>query len=339
MNYDKLMRKCFNLAKKGHTSPNPMVGCVVLDESGNIISQGYHKKYGENHAERDALLKLKNGEERNGTLIVNLEPCNHYGKTPPCSDLIVERGIKKVIISNKDPNPVASGGIQKLKASGIEVITGVLEEEGKKLNEVFFTNIIKDRPFIVLKTASTLDGKISTKNGDSKWITSDKARDCAHKLRKKYDCILTSSSTVLADNPQMKHYKKIIIDRYLKTDFSSKIYQTGSCYVASEKEFAHDSIKRIAYTNLSDLMQELYNQKIMSVFVEAGGTLCGSFLKEGLVDKIYYFIAPKILNDNSGKSSFNGDSIEKIVNAKDFKIENLKQFGNDLLLELSPAQY
>ena len=339
MNYDKLMRKCFSLAKKGHTSPNPMVGCVVLDESGNIISQGFHKKYGENHAERDALLKLKNGEERNGTLIVNLEPCNHYGKTPPCSDLIVERGIKKVIISNLDTNPVASGGIQKLKNAGIEVVTGVLEDEGKKLNEVFFTNIKKHRPFIVVKTASTLDGKISTKTGDSKWITSDKARDYARKLRRKYDCILTSSSTVLADNPQMKHDKKIIIDRYLKTDFSSQIYQTGSCYVASEKEFTHNSIKRIAYTNLPDLMQELYNQKIMSVFVEAGGTLCGSFLKEGLVDKIYYFIAPKILNDNSGRSSFNGDNIEKIANTKNFKIEGLKQLGDDLLLELVQSQY
>lgn len=334
MNYDKLMRKCFSLAKKGHTSPNPMVGCIVLDEFSNVISQGFHKKYGANHAERDALLKIKNGEEKNGTLIVNLEPCNHFGKTPPCSDLIIERGIKKVVISNKDPNPIASGGIQKLQRAGIEVVTGVLENEGKKLNEIFFTNINKHRPFIVIKIASTLDGKISTKTGDSKWITSNKARDYAHKLRKKYDCILTSSSTVIADNPQMIHDKKIIIDRYLKTDFSSHIFKTGICYVASKKDFAHDYIKRIKYTNLSDLVSELYNQKIMSIFVEAGGTLSGAFLKEGLVDKIYYFVAPKILNDNSGRASFNGDNIEKIINAKDLKFTNFKRIGEDLLLEL-----
>lgn len=334
MDYEILMRKCFKLAKKGKTSPNPMVGCVVLDENNNLISEGYHRKYGENHAERDALLKLKNNEEKNGTLIVNLEPCNHYGKTPPCSDLIIERGIKRVVISNVDPNPVASGGIQKLKASGIEVITGVLEEDGKKLNEVFFTNIAKQRPFIVVKTASTIDGKIATKTGDSKWITSDEARLYARKLRQKYDCILTSSSTVIADNPQMQHKCKVIIDRDLKTDLNSQIYQKGDCYIVSKKEFFHDSIKWIPYTNLEGLMKELYNRKIMSVFVEAGGTLCGSFLKEGLVDKIYYFIAPKILNDNLGKSCFDGAILNKISQAKEFKFEQIKHLGVDLMLEL-----
>ncbi len=339
MNYNKLMRKCFNLAKRGKTSPNPMVGCVVLNSLGEIISEGYHKRCGEAHAERDALLKLKNGEEKDGTLIVNLEPCNHYGKTPPCSDLIVERGIKRVVISNTDPNPKAAGGIKKLKNAGIEVITGVLEKEGLKLNEVFFTNIIKKRPFFVIKTASTLDGKISTCKGDSKWITSAKARDYAHKLRQKYDCILTSSSTVIADNPTMKHKTKIIIDRQLKTDFNSEIYKNGKCYIVSEKTFEHPNIERIEYTDLISLSENLYKMGIMSVFVEAGGKLCGSFLKAGLADRIYNFIAPKILNDNTGKSSFDGENVIKIADAKTFATDNVKQLGNDVLIELIPMPY
>ena len=171
--YEEYMKKCFELAKQGlgKTSPNPMVGCVVLDKNGKEISTGYHAKYGENHAERDALLKLKNGEEEDGTIIVSLEPCSHYGKTPPCVDLIIERKLKKVVFAMKDPNPIVSS-VQKLEENGIEVLSGVLEEEAKALNEVFVTNMTLKRPFVALKTATTLDGKISTRTGDSKWITS-----------------------------------------------------------------------------------------------------------------------------------------------------------------------
>lgn len=332
------MRECFSLARKGKTSPNPMVGCIVLDKNGQRIAEGYHKKYGEDHAERDALLKLTNGEEKDGTLVVNLEPCNHYGKTPPCSDLIIERGIKRVVISNTDPNPAAAGGIEKLKSAGIEVVTGVLEEEGRRLNQVFFTNIEKKRPFVVIKTASTLDGKIASKTGDSKWITSDKAREYARALRRNYDCILTSSSTVIADNPNMEHEVKVIIDRHLKTDFSSRIYKTGKCYVAAEKEFSSPAVERIPYLGLKGLMSELYNRKIMSVFVEAGGTLCGSFLKEGLADKVFYFMAPKILNDNTGKSSFDGDSVSLISQVAEFSIDNIITLEPDVMFELTPLQ-
>ena len=173
MNYEKYMKLSIQLAKKGEgkVSPNPLVGCVILDKNGNQISTGFHSKYGENHAERDALLKLKNGEEKDGTLIVNLEPCSHYGKTPPCADLIIERGIKTV-------NPLVSGnGIKKLKEAGLEVIEGVLEKECKELNEIFIKNMSEQKPFVAIKTATTLDGKIATSNGSSKWITSEKARE------------------------------------------------------------------------------------------------------------------------------------------------------------------
>lgn len=211
MNYENYMKKCIALAKNGEglTSPNPLVGCIVLDKNNNEISTGYHHKYGENHAERDALLKLHNGEEKDGTLVVNLEPCSHYGKTPPCADLIIERGLKKVIIGMQDVNPIVAGnGIRKLQKAGIEVVSGVLENECKALNEIFIKNMTLNKTFIAIKTATTLDGKTATQSGSSKWITSKLAREEVKKIRNRYDAIMTSSTTILADNPTMLHRKK-----------------------------------------------------------------------------------------------------------------------------------
>ena len=347
-NNEELMKKCIELAERGrgNTSPNPMVGCVVLNSEGDIISEGYHHKYGENHAEREALLKITDGTDRGGTLIVNLEPCSHFGKTPPCADLIIERGIKKVVIGSKDNNPkVNGGGIKKLTDAGVEVVCGVLENECRKLNEVFFTDVEQNRVFVALKTATTLDGKIATKTGNSKWITSDRSRQRAKELRGYYDAILTSSSTVIADNPEMKHKLKIIIDRELKTDFNSNIYKGGNIILAtgvnSEKTLP-DNVERLicpiveGKIDLKYLMRELYNLGIKSVFVEAGGKLSGSFLKENLVDKIYQFIAPKVLNDNSGKSCFDGNNIIRMVESKVFKIDNITQIENDILVTYYP---
>ena len=342
-NYEKLMKRCISLAKKGmgRTSPNPMVGCVVLNKSGQIISEGYHHKYGENHAERDALLKLKNGEEKGGTLVVNLEPCSHYGKTPPCADLIIERGINKVIIGCKDNNPkVNGGGIKKLKSAGIEIVENVLKNECRKLNEVFFTNIEKKRPFIALKTATTIDGKISTSTGDSKWITSQKARNFSKILRQKYDAILTSSNTIIADNPRMIHSKKIILDNNLRTDLTSDIYKNGEIFLVTSKKTNIDFpnvtvINPIIKDNnidLNELMTKLYEHEIRSVFVEAGSVLSGSFIKNGLADKIYHFIAPKILNDNSGKSCFSGDNISKVSESVIYKVDSVKRLSPDVLI-------
>lgn len=331
--YEKLMRKCLTLAKKGagKTSPNPMVGCVVLDKTGKIISTGYHHKYGQNHAERDALLKLKNKEEENGTLVVNLEPCSHYGKTPPCVDLIIERKLKRVVIGALDSNPKVNG-ISKLKQAGIEVICGVLENDCRKLNEVFFTNMEKNRIFVAIKTATTIDGKIATSSGDSKWITSDKSRAYARKLRTLYDAILTSSSTVVCDNPEMKHKCKIIIDRKLKTNFDMNIYKQGRIILVTDKtpKTCPKNVEIIKY-NFDTLLDTLYQMGIKSVFVESGGKLAGSFLKTGKTDKLYHFTAAKITNDNSSKSCFDGDKITEISQSKTFKLEGIKQFGDDYL--------
>ena len=346
-NYKKYMYRCIELAKQGagNVSPNPLVGCVVLGKEGDVLAEGYHHKYGEAHAERDALLKLKSGEEKDGTLIVNLEPCSHFGKTPPCVDLIIERGLKKVVIGCRDNNPKVHGeGIKRLKDAGNEVIEGILEDECRKLNEVFFTDVEKKRTFVVLKTASTIDGKISTATGDSKWITSEFSRNCSRELRKHYDAILTSSSTVIADNPRMEHKLKIVLDRKLKTDFSSNIYKNGNVIVVCEEGINNISDKlpeNVTLMNckvsdnkfdLDDLLSKLYDLKIKSVFVEAGGKLLGSFIKGGYADKIYHFIAPKIINDNSGKSCFDGDSIKSISELNEFVLEDIKRIGPDVLL-------
>lgn len=345
INYEKLMKKCINLAKKGRgkTAPNPLVGCVVLDKNNEIISTGYHHKYGENHAERDALLKLTDGSEKDGTLVVNLEPCSHYGKTPPCADLIIERGLKKVVIGCVDNNPkVAGNGIKKLKNAGIEVVLNVLEKECRELNEIFFTNIEEQRTFVALKTATTIDGKIATKTGDSKWITSDKSRDYARKLRTYYDAILTSSNTVIADNPTMKHKTKIILDRGLKTNWNADIYKQGQIILVTSEDYCVDEYplnfevmlcpEKDGKLDLNYILKELYTSGIKSIFVEAGGKLCGEFVKENLVDKVYHFIAPKILNDNSSRSCFDGDNIFKINDSKNFKLIDTKKLGSDILL-------
>lgn len=338
--YITYMAKCIELAQKaqGLTSPNPMVGCVIINSQNEIISTGYHKKYGENHAERDALLKLKNAQ--GCTLIVNLEPCSHFGKTPPCTDLIIEKGIKKVVYGMQDPNPIVAGkGLQKLKNAGIEVIGPVLEDECKKLNEIFIKNHTKKKTFIALKTATTIDGKIATHIGDSKWITSDAARNEVRNIRKKYDAILTSAATVIADNPTMVHKRKIILDRKLKTDLNSKIYQQGEIFVFYDEKLNAPNIKNINFIptpvknnklDINYIINALYELKIMSILVEAGGGVNEAFLP--YIDKLYHFIAPKILGDNSGKSCFYGANIEKIANCTNLHFEKFTPYPPDILI-------
>ena len=329
MNLDeKYMRMCFALAKlgKGRVEPNPLVGCVVLNRSGKLVSKGYHKKYGKNHAERDALLKLKNNEAEGGTLYVNLEPCSHFGKTPPCVDLIIERKLARVVIGMKDVNPLVDG-ISKLKSAGIEV-DFVLKSEAEYLNRVFIKNMSQKLPYIVLKTASTMDGKIASHTGDSKWITSSEAREEVYRMRREFDCIMTSSNTVIADNPTMEHRFKCILDKDLKTDKNAKIYKQGEIYIASKE----NTPLKDGRLDLKAVLSELYKKGIYSVFVECGGTLAGALIKEGLTDEIYQFIAPKILNDNSGLSCFNGDNVSKIADCKRFEIQEFKKIGTDMLI-------
>lgn len=339
--YDLLMKKCIELAKQaqGETSPNPLVGCIVLNDIGEIISTGYHKKYGENHAERDALLKLD--DAKNCTLIVNLEPCSHYGKTPPCADLIIEKGVKRVVYGMKDVNPIVAGnGLKKLIDAGIEVIGPILEDECRKLNEIFIKNQVEHKTFVALKTATTIDGKIATSTNDSKWITSDFAREEVRNIRKRYDAILTSSSTILADNPTMEHKCKVILDRKLKTNSQMTIYKQGKIFVfhslKNQSSLSNNNLQYI-YTpivnnklDIEFILEELYKRGIMSVLIEAGGKLNGNFLP--YIDRLYHFVAPKILGDNNGKSCFYGKEVEKISNCTNLNFESVELFPPDILV-------
>lgn len=339
--YDLLMKKCIELAKQaqGETSPNPLVGCIVLNDIGEIISTGYHKKYGENHAERDALLKLD--DAKNCTLIVNLEPCSHYGKTPPCADLIIEKGVKRVVYGMKDVNPIVAGnGLKKLIDAGIEVIGPILEDECRKLNEIFIKNQVEHKTFVALKTATTIDGKIATSTNDSKWITSNFAREEVRNIRKRYDAILTSSSTILADNPTMEHKCKVILDRKLKTNSQMTIYKQGKIFVfhslKNQSSLSNNNLQYI-YTpivnnklDIESILEELYKRGIMSVLIEAGGKLNGSFLP--YIDRLYHFVAPKILGDNNGKSCFYGKEVEKISNCTNLNFESVELFPPDILV-------
>lgn len=339
--YDLLMKKCIELAKQaqGETSPNPLVGCIVLNDIGEIISTGYHKKYGENHAERDALLKLD--DAKNCTLIVNLEPCSHYGKTPPCADLIIEKGVKRVVYGMKDVNPIVAGnGLKKLIDAGIEVIGPILEDECRKLNEIFIKNQVEHKTFVALKTATTIDGKIATSTNDSKWITSDFAREEVRNIRKRYDAILTSSSTILADNPTMEHKCKVILDRKLKTNSQMTIYKQGKIFVfhslKNQSSLSNNNLQYIYTPTVNNklgiefILEELYKRGIMSVLIEAGGKLNGSFLP--YIDRLYHFVAPKILGDNNGKSCFYGKEVEKISNCTNLNFESIELFPPDILV-------
>lgn len=341
--YETYMKKCFELALKGEggTSPNPLVGCVVLNREGEIVSEGFHAKCGENHAERNALLKITPEIANGGTLIVNLEPCSHYGKTPPCADLIIEYGIKKVVIGMRDVNPIVSGnGIKKLTDAGIEVVEGILEAEAKKLNEIFITNQKEKRTFVALKTATTLDGKIATSTGDSKWITSDKARQEVKRIRYKYDAILTSSSTIIADNPTMEHRNKLILDRTLKTDFkNADIYKSGNIHVFFDETLPPPEIPDINFIptptikeklDIEFIIKKAYEIGIMSILAECGGKLNGSIID--YTDKIYHFIAPKIISDNTAKSTFDGKDIQFIKDTLNFKFDEIKTFEPDIML-------
>jgi diaminohydroxyphosphoribosylaminopyrimidine deaminase/5-amino-6-(5-phosphoribosylamino)uracil reductase len=312
------MRQCIELAKRGEgaVSPNPLVGCIVLDAEGNEISGGRHEKYGGNHAERNALQGV---EAQGGTLIVNLEPCSHHGKTPPCTDLIIEKGIKRVVIGMRDPNPLVNG-VKQLREAGIEVIEGVLEHECRRLNEVFIVNKTENRTFVAIKTAATLDGKTATANGSSKWITSEAARAEVRNIRKRYDAIMTTSATVLADDPEMEHRTKIILDRNSRLSGNEKIFQQGAPLVRGEGGIS--------------LLNELYELGIMSVLIEAGGRFNGEMLQ--YTDKIYHFIAPKITGDNSAKSCFDFHKITDINDSLNFQIDSVKRFGPDILLEYYP---
>ena len=351
------MRLAIEIAKKGagKVNPNPMVGAVIVKDE-RVIGQGYHKYYGGNHAEVNAFEDLSDNPE-GATIYVTLEPCSHYGKTPPCVDKIIANKISKVVVGTLDPNPLVEGrGIKALKEAGIEVITGVLEEECKKLNEVFMKYILYKRPFVVLKTAMTLDGKIATESGESKWITSDKSRQEVHKLRNKLSAIMVGVNTVIKDNPELtcrleggKNPVRIIVDSKLRIPLGSNVVvdNLAQTIVATTEVADKDKIlvleklgvkvliinSKNERVDLKSLMIELGKRDIDGILLEGGATLSFSALEENIVDKIQVYIAPKIIGGEKSKTSIGGKGIEKLSDAIMLNNMTVKSVGTDLLIE------
>lgn len=321
-NDDIYIQECFNLAKSalGDTSPNPYVGSVIV-KNDKIIAQGFHHKSGTAHAELDA---IQNANESliGATLYCNLEPCCHTNKkTPPCTDRIIKEGISKVVIANLDSNPLVAGkGVEKLRAAGIEVFHGILEEDGNLLNEVFFTHITKSRPFIHLKWAQTLDGKIATNSSDSKWITGEVARTYAHRERSLYDAVLIGASTLNQDDPSLSIRldgtvsckKRIVLSRELELNSSAKLFTDdfkSKTLIISNKKDSEFSGVPVIHCPLKDgifdlgiLFDILYKQGICSLYIEGGMGIISSFLDAGLYDRISVYTAPKLLGPGIGLS-------------------------------------
>ncbi len=342
--YEKYIKKCLRLALKGQGCglPNPMVGAILIDENGREISSGYHKKYGEAHAEVNCL-KGVDCDFSKTTLFVSLEPCSHTGKTPPCVDLILKCGIKKVVVGMVDPNPkVAGRGIKKLENAGVDVIYPVLEKECENLNRVFIKNVTQKKAFVAIKTATTLDGKIATSENSSKWITSSAARLEAHKLRAFYNSIMVGSNTVLIDNPSLtirdvkgKNPVRIVFDRSFKTNFDYKVYNNDGARVVlatNAKVKAPKHVEIIRFENFDKLFKTFYEMGIYSVMVEGGSGLNSAIIKAGEADYLHQFMAPKILG--SGLDFVQGLDIGKIDDCLKLEILNIKKCLPDVLINL-----
>lgn len=358
---EEYMKLALELAKKGigKVHPNPMVGAVIVKD-GKILGQGYHKKCGEGHAEVNAFkdAEKKNENVEGAEMYVTLEPCSHFGKTPPCADKIIEKKISKVFIGILDPNPLVAGrGVKKLKDAGIYVEYGILESECYKLNEVFMKYIVKKEPFVVMKTGMSLDGKIATYSGESKWITGEKSREDVHNLRNELTGIMVGINTVLKDNPQLtcrvnggRNPIRIIVDSTLKIPIDCKIVNTAKeveTIIATTDKANLDKINSLedkgvkvivvpsknGKVNLKELMIALGNLKIDSILLEGGGTLNFSALEEGIVDKVKIYIAPKIIGGKDSKTPIEGKGIDNLKDA--FKITNLSvsTIGEDILIE------
>lgn len=346
------MKRALMLARRarGRTSPNPMVGAVLV-KGGRIIAEDYHRKPGTPHAE--ALAIEKAGPSAKGaTLYVSLEPCSHTEKrTPPCADAIIKAGIKRVVAAMSDPNPRVSGtGIRKLEEAGIDVSVGVLEDEARKLNEAYIKYITTGRPFVILKTAMTLDGKIATPTGESKWITGEKSRRLVHRLRGSVDAILTAVGTVKADDPELtarvrggKNPARVVIDPLLESPLKARVFKcppetilVTSTTSGKLNKLIKSGVKVITYKGkleLSWLLQELGSMGITSVLLEGGSSLNGHALMEGVVDKVMYFIAPKIIGGAKSYPAVGGSDFRPLDKALRLKDMKARRVGEDILVE------
>ncbi|MCM8780770.1 MAG: bifunctional diaminohydroxyphosphoribosylaminopyrimidine deaminase/5-amino-6-(5-phosphoribosylamino)uracil reductase RibD [Candidatus Omnitrophica bacterium] len=355
VNHERYMEIALNLAlkAKGKTSPNPLVGAVVVKDN-RIVGMGFHERAGFPHAEIVALDEAGR-LSKGATLYVTLEPCTHFGKTPPCVDRIIESGIREVIVGMIDPNPLNNGkGIEILKQHRIKVKVGFLEDRLRKINEVFIKYITQKIPFVTVKVAQSLDGKIATHTGDSQWITSDKARAYAHRIRADYDAVMVGINTVLRDNPKLEAWFskrqpiKIVVDSQLSTPQDANIFSGGSVIIVtlqqkpgqetenrkiiSQKARILEAKEKDGQVNLRDALKRLARLQIANLLVEGGGTLVGSLFDEDLVDKVLFFVSPKIIGGRDALTSVMGRGVSRIDRAIRLKEISIKKIGEDFLI-------
>lgn len=361
MNDYDYMKLALSLARstKGQTSPNPNVGAVLVKD-GRIVGSGMHLKAGEGHAEVNAIKEA--GEEAKGAnLYVTLEPCSHYGKTPPCADLIIQTGIKKVFVSSLDPNPLVAGkGIEKLRNAGIEVEVGLCEEEGNKINEMFFHWIQTKTPFVTVKAGITFDGKIATKSGDSKWITSPEARQDVHDLRHEHDAILVGIGTVLSDNPLLttrrpqggKNPIRVILDSHLNIPVTANVIQDRSAKTIIFTTNQIDELKKEAIEKLDveviklaspiisihEVLKVLGERKVLSLLVEGGSEVHASFIREQAFQQMIIYMAPKIIGGKNSISFVGGEGCELISEGTKVQFASVEKIGPDIKIVAYPLK-
>ncbi|MCD8181170.1 MAG: bifunctional diaminohydroxyphosphoribosylaminopyrimidine deaminase/5-amino-6-(5-phosphoribosylamino)uracil reductase RibD [Firmicutes bacterium] len=353
---EKYMRRAIELAKKGagFVSPNPMVGAVVVRD-GRIISEGCHERYGGYHAERNALLSCNENTE-GADMYVTLEPCCHHGKTPPCTDIIIEKRIKRVFVGSDDPNPLVAGkGYKILRENGIEVITGVLKKECDEINRIFFHYIKTKTPYITMKYAMSADGKIACKTGDSKWVSNEKSREIVQRLRYEYTAIMAGIGTVIADNPRLTCREnnappltRIICDTDLRIPLDCNIVKTARLHrtiiAAANNGEKAEKLREMGAEillvpksesgiDLNALVSLLGEMGIDSILLEGGGTLNEAALKSGIVNEIKVFTAPKIIGGKDAPSPVGGAGAEKMSGAARLKLRNVQMIDDDILAE------
>lgn len=358
--HEKFMRAALGLARKGQgkTSPNPAVGAVVV-RKGRVIAAGFHHRAGGPHAEVEALDRLQGKARPEDTLYVTLEPCNHYGRTPPCTQAILEKGVRKVVVGMRDPNPRVKGrGCEYLSRRGVEIVTGVLEEECRRLNEWFVTYVTLGRPFVIAKTAMTLDGWTATSTGHSRWVTNERSRAWVHRLRSQVDAIMVGLGTVTADDPLLttrlgkrggKDPVRVIVDTNLRIPENARVlgWAEGSeTLVAVGEDVPSRRLKRLERKGVSflpcpkkedridlrALMDILGRRSVTSLLLEGGATLMGAMIRERLVDKFCVFKAPKILGGNDGRPMALGQGPSRMDQSLVLKDVRVRRFGDDLLI-------
>ena len=348
-----MMQRCLKLAQRaaGKTSPNPLVGSVVVKDD-KIIGEGFHPKVGEPHAEVFALRDA--GENAQGaTVYVNLEPCSHYGRTPPCADALIKAKVAKVVTGMVDPDPrVAGGGIDKLRKAGIEVAVGIEEKACRKLNEAFIHRITKEQPFGILKYAMTLDGKIAATGGHSAWVTGKSSRHLVHKVRSTCDAVIIGGNTVRKDNPNLTTHGvkehnplRVIMSRSLDLPQECNLWQTkiaptlifteNSTNTSQQQELINKGVEIVSVDTLTPkiVMEHLYQKGLSKILWECGGTLAAKAIADGAIQKVMAFIAPKIIGGTSAPSPVGELGLGKMTDALQFKDVAVKTIDSDILIE------